>query len=87
MERQSRRKYYQKNHPKPYPFRMISIKLLGRYPLAGPRFFKYTGEWLNDIRHRLEQQEQLYYIGDNTKFITAFSRELAYRIVCQAPPS
>lgn len=22
--------------------------------LAGPRFFKYNGEWLNDIRHRHE---------------------------------
>ncbi len=22
--------------------------------LAGPRYFKYNGEWLNDIRHRLE---------------------------------
>ena len=21
--------------------------------LAGPRYFKYKGEWLNDIRHRL----------------------------------
>ena len=21
--------------------------------VAGPRFFKYKGEWLNDIRHRL----------------------------------
>lgn len=24
-----------------------------RYSIAGPRFFKYKGEWLNDIRHRL----------------------------------
>lgn len=23
-------------------------------PLAGPRYFKYKGEWLNTIRHRLE---------------------------------
>ena len=22
--------------------------------VAGPRYFKYKGEWLNDIRHRLE---------------------------------
>lgn len=26
------------------------------YAVAGPRFFKYRGEWLNDIRHRLEEQ-------------------------------
>lgn len=24
-----------------------------RYSIAGPKFFKYKGEWLNDIRHRL----------------------------------
>ena len=24
-----------------------------KYSIAGPRFFKYKGEWLNDIRHRL----------------------------------
>ena len=24
-----------------------------KYAIAGPRFFKYKGEWLNDIRHRL----------------------------------
>ena len=24
-----------------------------RYSIAGPRFFKYKGEWLNDIRHKL----------------------------------
>lgn len=24
-----------------------------RYSIAGPRYFKYNGEWLNDIRHRL----------------------------------
>ncbi len=23
-----------------------------KYPLAGPRYFKYNGEWLNDIRRR-----------------------------------
>lgn len=29
--------------------------LVGRKtPIAGPRYFKYNGEWLNDIRHRLE---------------------------------
>jgi len=24
-----------------------------KYAIAGPKFFKYKGEWLNDIRHRL----------------------------------
>lgn len=24
-----------------------------QYSIAGPRFFKYKGEWLNDIRHRI----------------------------------
>lgn len=24
-----------------------------KYSIAGPKFFKYNGEWLNDIRHRL----------------------------------
>lgn len=24
-----------------------------KYSIAGPRFFKYHGEWLNDIRHRM----------------------------------
>ena len=24
-----------------------------KYSIAGPKFFKYKGEWLNDIRHRL----------------------------------
>lgn len=29
-------------------------KLSGKkYAIAGPKFFKYKGEWLNDIRHRL----------------------------------
>lgn len=26
-----------------------------KWPVAGPRYFKYNGEWLNDIRHRLEE--------------------------------
>lgn len=26
-----------------------------RYSVAGPRYFKYKGEWLNDIRHKLEE--------------------------------
>lgn len=24
-----------------------------KWSVAGPRYFKYNGEWLNDIRHRL----------------------------------
>ena len=24
-----------------------------KYSIAGPRFFKYKGEWLNDIRQRM----------------------------------
>ena len=27
----------------------------GSAGVAGPRYFKYRGEWLNDIRHRLEE--------------------------------
>ena len=26
-----------------------------KYSVAGPRYFKYKGEWLNDILHRLEK--------------------------------
>ncbi len=26
-----------------------------KYSAASPRYFKYKGEWLNDIRHRLEE--------------------------------
>ena len=31
----------------------LACELSGKSPLAGPRYFKYNGEWLNDIRHRL----------------------------------
>ena len=24
-----------------------------QYSIVGPKYFKYKGEWLNDIRHRL----------------------------------
>ena len=27
-----------------------------QYSIAGPKYFKYKGEWLNDIRHRLDKQ-------------------------------
>lgn len=43
---------------KPYSLSSLAQLLTGsKYPLAGPRYFKFKGEWLNDIRHRLEQQE------------------------------
>ena len=34
-----------------------------KYSLAGPRYFKYKGEWLNNIRHRMEKptKEDLLY--------------------------
>lgn len=33
----------------------LAKHLLGvKWSMAGPRYFKYKGEWLNDIRHRLE---------------------------------
>ena len=31
----------------------LAAELVGRGPLAGPRYFKYNGEWLNDIRRKL----------------------------------
>lgn len=38
-----------------YSLTALAKKLSGkRYSIAGPRFFKYKGEWLNDIRHRME---------------------------------
>lgn len=37
-----------------YSLTSLAKKLSGRkYSIAGPKFFKYKGEWLNDIRHRL----------------------------------
>ena len=34
----------------------LAKHLLGvKWAMAGPKYFKYKGEWLNDIRHRLEQ--------------------------------
>ncbi len=34
---------------------MAAAKLISgkKYSIAGPRFFKYKGEWLNDIRTRI----------------------------------
>ena len=26
-----------------------------KYSVAGPRYFKYRGEWLNDVRRRQEK--------------------------------
>ena len=32
----------------------LAKKLVGKKTaIAGPRYFKYNGEWLNDIRHRM----------------------------------
>lgn len=37
-----------------YSLTALAKKLSGKkYAIAGPKFFKYKGEWLNDIRHRL----------------------------------
>lgn len=36
-----------------YSLSALAAQLVGRGPLAGPRYFKYNGEWLNDVRHRL----------------------------------
>ena len=34
----------------------LAKQLLGkRTGVAGPRYFKYNGEWLNDIRHKIEK--------------------------------
>ena len=43
---------YQGEH---YSLSALAQLLSGsEYSVAGPRYFKYKGEWLNDIRHRLE---------------------------------
>lgn len=31
----------------------LASELSGKSPVAGPRYFKYNGEWLNEIRRRL----------------------------------
>ena len=41
---------------KPFSLSGLAALLLGKSSsagVAGPRYFKYKGEWLNDIRHRL----------------------------------
>lgn len=43
---------------KPFTLSGLAALLLGKdssADVAGPRFFKYKGEFLNDIRHRMEQ--------------------------------
>ncbi len=38
-----------------YSLSAVAQLLTGsKYSVAGPRYFKYKGEWLNDVRHRLE---------------------------------
>ena len=42
---------------KPFSLSALAALILGKDSsagVAGPRYFKYRGEWLNDIRHRLE---------------------------------
>ena len=44
---------------KPFTLSGLAALLLGKSSsagIAGPRYFKYKGEWLNDVRHRLEEQ-------------------------------
>ena len=38
---------------RPYSLSALASLLTGRKSVAGPRYFKYKGEWLNDIRSRL----------------------------------
>ncbi len=43
---------------KPFSLSGLAALLLGKSSsagVAGPRYFKYNGEWLNDIRRRLEE--------------------------------
>lgn len=35
----------------------LASELSGKSPVAGPRYFKYNGEWLNDLRSRYEPQD------------------------------
>ena len=45
-------------HGQKYSLSALAQILTGsKWPVAGPRYFKYKGEWLNDIRHRLEELE------------------------------
>ena len=40
---------------KSYSLSALAQLLLGsKYPVAGPRYFIYKGEWLNDVRHKLD---------------------------------
>ena len=42
---------------KPFSLSALAALILGKDSsagVAGPHYFKYKGEWLNDIRHRLE---------------------------------
>ena len=42
---------------KPFSLSALAALILGKdgsAGVAGPRYFKYKGEWLNEIRHRLE---------------------------------
>lgn len=40
----------------PWAMTALAKELLqAKWSLAGPKYFKYKGEWLNDIRHRCEE--------------------------------
>ena len=39
---------------KKYSLSALETALTGsKWGVAGPRYFKYKGEWLNDVRHRV----------------------------------
>ena len=40
----------------PWAMTALAKELLqAKWSLAGPKYFKYKGEWLNDIRHRCKE--------------------------------
>lgn len=42
---------------KPWSLSALATKLIGsKWSVAGPRYFKYKGEWLNTIRERMEAE-------------------------------
>ncbi len=40
-----------------YLISFAKLLLERKTPIAGPRYFIYNGEWLNEIRHRLVVEE------------------------------
>ena len=40
----------------PWAMTALAKELLqAKWSLAGPKYFKYKGEWLNDVPHRCEE--------------------------------